>query len=56
MYVSSYPNLVAKPIEGLEMLLNSNAHWLKDTHIKESAQAFLNIVREHAVPFCVNMQ
>lgn len=55
MYVSNFPNLLAKPIVGLEMLMNSNAHWLKGAHHKEAAQAFLRIVKEYSVPYCVNM-
>lgn len=55
MYVSHYPNLLAKPIVGLEMLFNSNVHWLQDTHHKESAKAFLQIVKDYSVPYCVNM-
>lgn len=52
MYVDSYPNLLAKPIVGLEMLMNSNVHWLKGVHHSEAARAFLKIVKEYSVPYC----
>lgn len=44
--VENYKNLVAKPIEGLDMELHSNVHWLKDIPLKESAKKFLEIIKE----------
>lgn len=55
LYVQNRPMLCARPIEGLEMELMSNAHWLTDTSRKKSAEAFLKIIKEDAVPWCTNM-
>lgn len=48
LYTSNTPMLCAKPIEGLEMLLHSNVHYLRDTHMKRSAKVFLELVKEYA--------
>lgn len=52
LYVNNRPMLCARPIEGLEMELMSNAHWLRDAHRKKAAKAFLDIVKSEAVPWC----
>lgn len=46
LYVDLHSELYAKPIEGLEMPLTSNVHYLKSSPLKKSAQAFLDIVKE----------
>lgn len=57
LYVKNYPTLVAKPIVGLdEIHLYSNVHWMQDVPMKRSAQLFLDIVREEAVPYVEQMQ
>lgn len=45
-YIITSHNLVAKPIETLDVELKSNAHWLKDKPMKASAKAFMDIVKE----------
>lgn len=45
-FVITSRNLVAKPIEGLDMQLMSNAHWMKHSPIKSSAKAFLEVINE----------
>lgn len=45
------PNLVAKPIVGLEQEILSNMHYLKDVHLKRSAVLLKDIIRDFAIPF-----
>lgn len=45
-FIEDKQNLIAKPIESLEMELTSNAHWLKEVPLKASAREFLRIIRE----------
>lgn len=45
-YIITSQKLVAKPIDTIDMELMSNAHWLKETPIKASAKAFLDIIDE----------
>lgn len=51
MYLKNHPTLAARPIEGLEMELMSNVHWMQDVPLKRSAKLFIDIVREEAVPY-----
>lgn len=46
MYLRNHPTLTARPIEGVEEQLMSNAHWMKDVSIKKTAQLFIDIVKE----------
>lgn len=45
-FVITSRNLVAKTIEGLDMQLISNAHWMKNAPLKSSAKAFLEVINE----------
>lgn len=45
-FIITSRNLVAKPIEGLDMQLTSNAHWMKYSPLKASAKAFLEVIHE----------
>jgi LysR family cyn operon transcriptional activator len=56
IYVKNYPDIVARPIIGLEQQLMSNAHWMQDVPMKRSAQLFLDIVKEEAVPYITAIQ
>lgn len=56
IYVKDYPDIVARPIVGMEQQLMSNAHWMQDVPMKRSAQLFLDIVKEEAVPYVTAMQ
>ena len=51
LYLKNHPTLVAKPIIGLEDELMSNAHYMKDVPLKRSAQIFLDIIRQEAIPY-----
>ncbi|MBQ0074599.1 MAG: LysR family transcriptional regulator [Prevotella sp.] len=56
LYMKDYPHLAARPIVGLEQQLMSNAHWMQDVPLKKSAQLFMDIVREEAVPYLTALQ
>lgn len=56
LYLHNHPSLTARLIEGLEQELWSNAHWMQDVPMKRSAQLFLDIVREEAVPYIEALQ
>lgn len=56
IYVKNYPDIVARPIAGMEHKLMSNAHWMQDVPMKRSAQLFLDIVKEEAVPYITALQ
>lgn len=56
IYVKDYPDIVSRPIVGMEQQLMSNAHWMQDVPMKRSAQLFLDIVKEEAVPYVTAMQ
>lgn len=45
-FIITSNKLVAKPIEGLDMQLISNAHWMKNVPLKASAKAFLEVINE----------
>lgn len=49
--MKNHPTLIAKPITGLETELMSNAHWMKDVPMKLSAQTFLDIIQQEAIPY-----
>ncbi len=51
LYLKNHPTLIAKPITGLETELMSNAHWMKDVPMKLSAQTFLDIIQQEAIPY-----
>lgn len=54
--VSDRPIFVAKAIEGLEMPIQSYAHWMRDTCQKHSAEVFLKFIKEYSVPYCDNLE
>lgn len=56
IYLRNYPELTARPIIGLERKLKSNAHWMRDVSMKKSAQLFLEIMKEEAVPYLTAIQ
>ena len=51
LYLRNHPTLVARPIIGLEQEMMSNAHWMRDVPLKRSAQIFLDIMRQEAIPY-----
>ena len=51
LYLRNHPTLVARPIIGLEREIMSNAHWMRDVPLKRSAQIFLDIIRQEAIPY-----
>lgn len=51
LYMKNHPTLIAKPIVNLENELMSNAHWMKDVPMKLSAQTFLDIIQQEAIPY-----
>lgn len=51
LYLKNHPTLIAKPIINLENELMSNAHWMKDVPMKLSAQTFLDIIQQEAIPY-----
>lgn len=52
LYLQHHSSLVARPIKTLEnQRLYSNAHWMRDVPLKRSAQLFMDILREEAVPY-----
>lgn len=44
LYIENRPDLTAVPIVGLDKDFVSNAHWMKDTAMKQSAKEFIGIV------------
>lgn len=44
------PNLVFKPIVGMEREVVSNMHYLKDVHLKRSAVLLRDILKDFAIP------
>lgn len=56
LYIRNHPTLVARPIVGLEKQLYSNAHWMQDVPMKRSAQLFLDILHEEAIPYVRAME
>lgn len=56
LYLKNHPNLVARPIAGLEQGLMSNAHWMQDVPMKHAAQIFLDIIKEEAVPYITALE
>lgn len=51
LYISHRPSLTARPVEGIDCRMTSNAHWMRDTPMKVAAQRFLEIVHDEAVPY-----
>lgn len=56
LYLQHHPSLTARPIIGLEETLQSNAHWMKDIPLKRTAQIFLDIIKNEAVPYISSME
>lgn len=56
LYMKDYPHLAARPIVGLEQELKSNVHWMRDVPLKCSAQLFMDVVKEEAVPYISALQ
>lgn len=56
LYLRNHPTLVSRPIVGLEQELMSNAHWMKDVPMKRSAQIFLDIIKEEAIPYILSLE
>ena len=50
-FLKNHPPLVAKPIIELEHEMMSNAHRMRDVPLKRSAQIFLDIIRQEAIPY-----
>lgn len=50
-HIINRPNLVAIPIEGLEMDVVSNMHYLKDVNLKESAKMLRSYITDYAIPY-----
>ena len=51
LYLKNHPTLIAKTIVNLENELMSNAHWMMDVPMKLSAQTFLDIIQQEAIPY-----
>lgn len=51
IYLKDNPHLTALPIISVENQLMSNAHWMKDVPMKRSAQLFIDIIKEEAIPY-----
>lgn len=51
LYLKNHPILIARPILGIDDGLMSNAHWMRDVPMKRSAQIFLDIIRDEAIPY-----
>ena len=49
-HIINRPHLVAKPIEGLEMELMSNMHYLDGIHLKKSVVMLRDTLKEYAIP------
>lgn len=49
-HIINRPHLVAKPIDGLEMELLSNMHYLEGTHLKKSAVLLRDVLKDYAIP------
>lgn len=49
--IKGFPNLVAKPIKGLEKPIASNVHWIQDACVKRTAQEFYRLIRDFCVPY-----
>lgn len=56
LYLKNHPTLTVRPIVGLEHDLMSNVHWMKDVPMKRSAQLFLDIVRNEAIPYIKTLE
>lgn len=56
LYLKNHPTLVAKPIVSLEQNLMSNAHYMQDVPMKRSAQLFLDIIKEEAIPYIASLE
>lgn len=49
-HIQNRPNLVARPIEGLEGEILSNMHYLADVHLKRSAVLLKEALTDYAIP------
>lgn len=50
-HIINRPNLVAKPIEGLEMEITSNMHYRKNAHLKKSANLLFDVLKNYTIPY-----
>ena len=50
-YIADRPNLKAIPIEGLEGEFLSNVHYMADTYQKKSAEIFIKLIEDFAIPY-----
>lgn len=56
LYLKNHPALVAKPIRELKKKLMSNAHYMQDVPLKRSAQIFLDIIKQEAIPYIQELE
>lgn len=56
LYLKNHPTLVAKPITELRTNLMSNAHYMQDMPLKHSAQIFLDIIQQEAIPYIEELE
>lgn len=56
LYLKNHPTLVAKPITELRTNLMSNAHYMQDMPLKHSAQIFLDIIQQEAIPYIQELE
>ncbi len=56
LYLKNHPTLVAKPITELKTDLMSNAHYMQDVPLKRSAQIFLDIIKQEAIPYIQELE
>ena len=50
-YIADRPNLKAVPIEGMQREFMSNVHWMADTYQKKSAEIFIKLIEDFAIPY-----
>lgn len=55
-YIADRPNLKAVPIEHLQHDFTSNVHWMADTYQKRSAEVFIHLIEEYAIPYFKTLQ
>lgn len=50
-YIADRPNLKAIPIECMQQGFTSNVHWMADTYQKKSAEVFIKLIEDFAIPY-----
>lgn len=50
-YIADSHNLKAVPIEGLQREFLSNVHYMADTYQKKSAEIFIKLIEDFAIPY-----